>query len=190
MKTVLFVPGFRETLTSRDYKSTLTAIKKKGYKVKFVPINWTRTTINDWIVELDKEYARHNPDETILAGFSYGAMAAFMSAAKTNPAQLWLFSFSPYFSDDIHEIKKSWLNNIGHRRADAFRALDFNALAQKVTCPTLLITGEAEASKYPLMGRRSRIAREKIADSRLVWVPECGHDVTDKRYIEAVTKAI
>jgi len=38
MKTVLFVPGFQEDESSRDYQSTITAIQKKGYKVVFVPI--------------------------------------------------------------------------------------------------------------------------------------------------------
>jgi predicted alpha/beta hydrolase family esterase len=86
MKTVLFVPGFREDINSRDYKSTLTAIESNGYQVKFIPINWTRTTIEDWTKELDKEYTKHEPAKTILAGFSYGSITAFMAAVNRNPS--------------------------------------------------------------------------------------------------------
>lgn len=130
MKTVLFVPGFREDISSRDYKSTIAAIESKGYKVEFVPINWLRTTIHDWTKELNEVYSNYDVAETILAGFSYGSMTAFMATTRRNPYELWLFSFSPYFSDDITEMKKSWLSNIGLHRANSFRKLDFNTLAK------------------------------------------------------------
>ncbi len=190
MKTVLFVPGFREDISSRDYRSTLAAIESKGYQVKFVPINWARTTIEDWVKELNKEYAKHEPAETILAGFSYGSMTAFMSATNKNPSELWLFSFSPYFSDDLPEMKKSWLSNIGHRRADSFRKLNFNSFAKSIKCKTLIIVGEIEAAKYPLIDNRSRIAHQKISNSNLVIVKAADHDVSDKNYIAAITEAI
>jgi pimeloyl-ACP methyl ester carboxylesterase len=190
MKTVLFVSGFREDIRSRDYKNTLNAIKSKGYEVKFVPINWARTIIKNWTKELDKEYSKHVPSQTILAGFSYGSMTAFMSATRKNPAELWLFSFSPYFSDDMPKMKKSWLSNIGHRRADAFRALDFNKLAKTITCKTLIIVGEVEAKKYPLIGNRSQVAYKAIKNSRLITVAGSDYDVADKNYIAAIAEAI
>lgn len=190
MKTVLFVPGFREDIKSRNYNSTLAAIKNKGYKVKFVPINWTRTTIIDWVKELDAEYAKYKPDNTILAGFSYGSMAAFLSATKNNPSELWLFSFSPYFSDDMPDMKKSWLSNIGLRRANAFRKLNFNKLACNIKCKTLIMVGEVEAAKHPLIDKRSKLAHQKIINSRLVVIPDADHDVTGKSYIEAIKAAV
>jgi len=190
MKTVLFIPGFREGINSRDYKSTLAAIENKGYKTKFVPINWTRTIIEDWTKELNKEYSKHKPAETILAGFSYGSMAAFMAAVNKNPSELWLFSFSPYFSDDMPDMKKSWLSNIGHRRADSFRKLDFDSLAKGIKCKTLIIVGQVEAAKYPLIDKRSKIAHQNIAGSHLVMVDGADHDVSDKNYIAAIKEAI
>lgn len=190
MKTVLFIPGFREDIKSRDYKSTLAAIESKGYQVKFVPINWARTTIDEWTNELNKEYSKHEPTETILAGFSYGAMTAFMAAVPKNPSELWLFSFSPYFSDDMPDMKKSWLSNIGHRRADSFRKLDFSKLADGIKCKTLIFVGEVEAAKYPLIDKRSKIAHQKIARSSLVIVDSADHDITDKNYISAMKNEI
>lgn len=190
MKTVLFVPGFREDLKSRNYNSTIDAINNKNYVVQFVPINWQRTVISDWVKELDNVYGKCDPKETILAGFSFGSMTAFMSATKKNPVELWLFSFSPYFSDDMPKMKKSWLNEIGHRRADAFRELDFNVLAKSIKCKTLILAGEVEISKYPLIGNRSEDARKAIKNSTLVVVPKADHDVTDKNYIYAIEKAI
>ena len=113
MKTVLFVPGYPENLESRDYVSTISSIETAGYVVKFVPIEWARTTIDDWVAELEAEYSKHDPRDTVLAGFSFGAMTAFVAASKRNPSELWLFSLSGYFDEDIKnkEMKKSWLDS-------------------------------------------------------------------------------
>lgn len=190
MKTVLLVPGFRETFTTKDYASVVAAIERKGYTVKFVPIRWTRTTIKDWVRQLEDEYAKHNPGQTILAGFSYGSMTAFMAAVRSNPAELWLFSLSPYFSDDIPSLKKLWLKRIGQRRVDAFKTLDFTTLVKNIQCKTLIIVGELELAASPLINRRSIIAHEHIADSQRLVAPNAGHDITHKNYITTIAEAI
>jgi pimeloyl-ACP methyl ester carboxylesterase len=190
MKTVLLVPGFQEDLKARDYKSVLNAIESKGYRAKFVPIQWKRTTIDDWLKELEVEYGKYVPKDTILAGFSYGSMTAFVAASKRLPAELWLFSFSPYFSDDLPKLKKSWKNGIGHRRVTAFSKLNFGQLAKQVTCPTLIMLGSVEADKYPLMVNRANIAKQAIKDSRYVIVDGADHDIADKNYVAAIKKAV
>jgi len=190
MKTVLFVPGFMEDLTSRNYQKTIKAIEEKGYKVKFIPIKWLRTTINDWVNELEKEYLKYDPKNVILAGFSYGSMTAFISATKKNPSELWLFSLSPYFSDDMSKMKKLWLKYIGKHRDVAFSKLDFNQLAPKIKCKTLIFIGEAEMKKYPIMKNRTKIAHQKIKNNKVIIVPNCKHDVADDRYITSIKENI
>lgn len=190
MKTVLFVPGFRESFFSRDYKRTIEAIENKGYSVKFVPIRWARTTIKDWTYELDREYDNYEPANTILAGFSYGSLTAFMSATKRNPAELWLFSLSPYFADDMHQMKRSWLKEIGKHRTEAFSRLEFDELARQIKCKTLIVVGEKEIKKYPIIGTRSTKAKQGIKNSRMTIVDGSDHDVTDKRYVETIQRLI
>lgn len=192
MKTVLFVPGFKEDVKSRDYKSTIEAIEGSGYKVRFVPIQWDRTTIEDWLNELEAEYSKHDPKETILAGFSFGAMTAFVATARKNPAELWLFSLSPYFHEDIHSknMKKSWLNHIGHRRVTAFDKLHFQELAKTIHCKTLIFAGQAELDKWPDMKYRTVSAKKLIRGSKLLTVDGIGHDVADKLYINAIKQAM
>jgi esterase/lipase len=190
MKTVLFVPGFTENLTSRNYKKTIRTIEKSGYKVKFVPIKWLRTTINDWVKELDKEYIKYDPKNIILAGFSFGSITAFMSSTKRNPSELWLFSLSSYFSDDMLKIKKSELKILGKHRVVEFSKLNFNKLSQKINCKTLIFAGEAEVKKYPSLGNRTDIAHNKIKKSKVIIVPKCKHDVTDEKYIVSIQENI
>lgn len=190
MKTVLLVPGFHDSLDTHDYKSVLRAIEAKGYKAVFVPIRWKRTTIDDWLKELEVVYDKYNPKDTILAGFSYGSMTAFLAATKRVPAELWLFSLSPYFSDDLPKLKKSWKNKIGHRRVTAFSKLDFRQLAKAITCPTILIIGSIEIERYPLLANRAHIANQYISSSRYFVAEGAGHDVAHKKYIATIAEAI
>jgi pimeloyl-ACP methyl ester carboxylesterase len=192
MKTVLFVPGSGEDIDSRDYRSTMNAIRAKGYNVTFVPITWPRTTIKQWVQELEAEYGMHDPTETILAGFSFGAMTAFVTATHKNPSELWLFSLSSYFAEDFESKnqKKSWINGLGHRRIDAFKALNFQQLANKVQCKTLLFYGRKELDDWPIMNERAQGAHQHINNSKLIIVDGVGHDVADHLYISAITETI
>lgn len=192
MKTVLFIPGFKEDMNSRDYKSTIKAIASSGYKVRFVPIHWNRTTIDDWLNELEAEYSKHDPKETILAGFSFGAMTAFVAAARQNPSELWLFSLSPYFHEDIHSshMRKSWLKHIGHRRVSTFDKLIFQDLTKTISCKTLIFAGKVELDKWPDMKDRTISAEALIRKSKLSVIDSVGHDVSDGRYIDAIKRAI
>ena len=192
VKTVLFVPGFQENLHSRDYSATIVAIKKRGYEVKFVPINWKRTTIEDWTRELDLIYQKHDSKDTILAGFSYGAMTAFMSATKKNPSELWLFSLSPYFAEDLksRNMMITWLRQIGNRRVKAFSKLNFASLSKNVQCRTLLFAGQLEINKWPVIAERVTRANKLLKNAKLTIVQDAGHDVSNKGYIDAITKII
>ncbi len=190
MKTVLFVPGHREDYKSRNYKSVVKAIENQSYRVKFIPINWKRTTFNDWVKELHVEFAKCDPETTILTGFSFGAMISLAVAADRNPAELWLLSLSPFFAEDIKQMQKSWLNNIGKRKAKVFKQLSFNKLGRAIDCKTLIFIGELEAKKYPSMLERAQHAHKMIHRNRLITVPSCGHDVAQPNYIESIIAAI
>ncbi len=190
MKTVLLIPGFQESLKSHNYAATIKAIEGKGYKVTFVQIEWKYSTIDNWVDELEIVYRRHKPKDTILAGFSYGAMTAFVTASKQTPAELWLFSLSPYFAEDIPFLKPAWLRNIGRKRVENFKHLSFNVLAEKITCKTLLFIGEKEALKYPNIKRRVSAAEKALKNSKVIQVPNCGHDATSPKYVEAIQRTV
>lgn len=191
MKTVLFIPGFQEDITYRDYPKTIKAIEKAGYKVTFVDINWKRTTIQHWVDEFTAVYEKYDPKQTILAGFSYGAMTAFISATKRNPAELWLFSLSPYFAEDIaHEtFNKSWLKHIGHRRADAFRGLSYKSLIKHISSKTIFFYGEVELMTFPDITYRHAITR-RMSYMKTVLIPNAKHDVASDVYIDAIETEI
>ena len=191
MKTVLFVPGSGEDMNSRDYAATIQAIENKGYKVRFVDIQWSRRTIEQWVSEFNLVYAEYDPKDTILAGFSFGAMIAYMAAVERNPSQLWLFSLSPYFIEDIESsgMKQSWLNNIGHRREAAFRKLRFADLQKKINSKTLFFYGDLELPKWPDISYRE-LPIEKSTDAVIKIAKAVGHDVAHENYIQAIVENI
>lgn len=185
MKTVLFIPGYYESIASRDYRATIAAIESQGFKVNFVPIGWARTTLKEWLDEFDKTYQKYDTKTTILAGFSFGAIIALSAAAQRNPAELWLFSLSPYFKEDIPKDKRDW-RGLGHRRIQAFKERLTEDVFKSIRCPTSIYFGEVEAKKYPEIYNRSVRAHSLISNSKLITIPNSGHDVTNINYIETI----
>lgn len=190
MKTVLFAPGFREDIKSRNYRTVLKKIEEKGYRTKFIKIDWHSTkTVADWVAQLEKEYSKHDSNEVVLAGFSFGAVTAFIAAAHRNPSALWLFSLSGAFSEDwpaVRRTEKSDIKVVGKKRIEGFSAYRFSDLVKNISCQTLLFAGDKEMRLYPALAHRVNESHRQIESSRLIIVPKCGHDVADPRYITAI----
>lgn len=190
MKTVIFVPGFRENLLSRNYAGAIATIEFGGYKVVFVQINWHKTTLTDWVKQIGEVYNNFEPAQTILAGFSFGALTSLVVAANRVPCELWLFSLSPYFADDLLGFKKSWLKDIGHRREAVFKTMNFGAITRKISCKTILLYGSIEAKKYPLIARRAQLTCQAIDNCTSYCIDGADHDVGDPNYIKAIRQTI
>jgi predicted alpha/beta hydrolase family esterase len=186
MKTVLLCPGFTEDIKTRDYSKLVRAIKDSGYEVKFIPIEWKRTTITDWVVQLEEEYKKYDPKNTVLAGFSYGSMTAFVAAAHRPPAELWLFSLSPYFAEDLPNLNPAWVKNIGKKRRETFSALIFADLVKKIPGKTLIFAGQIELDKYSQLAYRFHEAHQFMKGSKFIVAQDVGHDVTNPNYIKAI----
>ena len=137
-------------------------------------------------------YSKYDPENTVLAGFSYGAMTCLVAATQRNPSELWLFSLSPYFAEDIRSknMNQSWLNNIGYRRVTVFNKLNFKDLADKINCKTLLFSGEIELSKWSVLQERVVLARTLLKNNIQTIVPSAGHDVSEPHDIKAIFKVI
>jgi predicted alpha/beta hydrolase family esterase len=191
MKTVLLIPGNKHKLNSPlPYPSLIKAIEKAGYKVKFIPIKWKHTTIKDWLMQLENEYLKLDPADTILAGFSFGSMIALAEAARRPPAELWLFSLSPYFAEDLPLLKDRWKEGIGKKRVKAFSELTFNELVKNISSKTLIFAGGEEMKRYPMLSYRFEDAYTKIVGSKFIVAEGAGHEVTHPNYIKAIVDNI
>lgn len=189
-KTVLFVPGFREDINSRDYGAVLSDIEQCGYDVRFVPISWNNTTIHDWVRQLEAEYQQCGTKNVILAGFSFGAITVLVAGAARPPFELWLFSLAPLFSEDIPNIKKWELDQLGKRRVQAASEVSFLDLAPQITCPTRLFVGSKELTRWPEMKFRFEQASSELVNVASVVIDDVGHDIDEPSYRAAITRVI
>jgi esterase/lipase len=190
MKTVLLVPGNKQGMETHPYQNLVKGIEGAGYKVIFIPMRWRHTTQKDWLIQLEEEYDKLDPRNTVLAGFSFGSITVFIEAAKRPPSELWLFSLSPYFAEDLPLLKNRWKEGIGKKRLKYFTNLSFNELVKNISSKTLLFAGDQEMKKYPDLAYRFEDAHTKIPDSKLIVAEGVGHDVTHPNYIKTIVEAI
>ena len=121
-------------------------------------------------------------------GFSFGAMIAYLSAAQEKVDALILCSLSPYFSEDLPDIKDSWKKYVGKKRLKDFEQISNNKLASKINSETYLLFGTKEGSevKKRVKGTYNSLKNNK----HLISLAGVKHNLTDERYLKEVEKII
>lgn len=187
MKAYL-IPGWGEDLKDRDYQAVLDVYKNAGYKAELISVDWNYKTIDDYVDEVRKKISKKDLRDSLLSGFSWGAMIALVLAAEyQSPKKLLLFSLSPYFAEDLPRLKKSWIDGVGKARLKAFKNLPMEPLAKKVNCPTLIFAGTQEGAE---LEHRVKEAHRLVTGSKLFMLDGVKHDVADRRYVEALRKEL
>jgi dienelactone hydrolase len=186
MKAYL-IPGAFEDLKDRNYQSVLDAYKDAGYEPEFIKIDWKYKTIDDWVEQAKTKIPKQDLKNSLLSGFSWGAMTAFTVAAKyTNPKDLLLHDLSPYFAEDLPRLKPSWLKWTGKKRLENFKQLQAMELAKHINCPTLLFLGIGDRKGLIPISRRVNETNKALKTSRIIRIKGVGHDVADPKYVAAI----
>lgn len=190
MQTVLFVPAYDHWLPADD-ATVIAALEQKGYEVKFISLDWNEG-IDKWKEKLTKEYKKYDPKETIIAGHSLGGTTAFVVAATAEkpPAQLWLFSLSARFAEDMPRLSAKDLACTTPFQNNVFKKIHFHELVPHISCKTLLFIGEEERKKFPIMAARTLEAHTAIAGSQYIVIPNAGPNLAHPRYLRAVLDTI
>ncbi len=187
MKAYL-IPGWGEDLKSRNYGAVLKVYKEHGYEPQFITVDWKYKTIDDWVEEVKRKISKQDFQNSLLSGFSFGAMTSLVLAAEyQNPKRLLLFSLSPYFGEDIPSLKKWWLDAIGKKRVENFKRLPMAPLAPKIKCPTIIFAGTREGKE---LQHRADEAYKRTKNSKLILMSGAKHDVGDPKYVEAIRKVL
>ena len=182
---LLFIPGFQEYQGSRDYTAVLRVFHDYGYDPLFVDINWRRTTQNDWANQLKAERSRVGFDAA-LAGFSFGAVTALMSAASENPSELWLFSLSPLFAENTSDWTATDKKICGKHRLEIAAKTPFAGIASRIRCPTKLLLGKNEIAKWPEMLQTFDRANNLLPNVQSRVIDGAEHDVANAAYRAAI----
>lgn len=131
-----------------------------------------------------KAYKKRKGVDTYVLGFSFGAMIAFLTAAKTKPKKILLCSLSPYFTEDFSHLPTSWKKWWD----GCFKNSDysFNDYAKRVISPVRIVVGNKEGKECM---RRSRAAKKALKKRATMTVIKGGrHDITQPAYLRALEK--
>lgn len=160
MKKLYIIPGWEETVEEDRYKKLALMAEGKGYEVVGKNINWNQK-LSEQVFDIE--------GDSVIFGFSLGAILAHLIAQRYSCEHLILASMTPFssFSDD-KETRKELVDIVGTDFVnDVESHLTENHKAKKKT----IMYGDQE---------------EEIAD---VLVPNTNHEINDL-YINEVSKLI
>lgn len=164
MKKVIFVPGFLENPWLPRYRKFRQEFQEAypDVDLDIVKMRWFLRVMTDYINVTHKALNKHRPH--VAGGFSYGANALLIAAAKMDPSirpkRLVLASISDNFAEQLRfsewhpeymkeDLKKYHLGHI----ADEIRP----------TTKTYVLATDAEISKNHRFGRHIKKATEELS---------------------------
>lgn len=123
-------------------------------------------------------------------GFSLGAMIAFLAATRVEVGGLILCSLSPYFKEDLENLKRENGSALKKRRYRDYSKLDCATLAKRIRARQIfMFYGKKEARS--LINRVQNAFDGMIAfDKYLIPVQNTGHNIADARYLETIHQLI
>lgn len=186
-KVVYIIPGFTEKTTEPAYQKIINFFKSNNFRVVPVDIIWPRRVMSDYLEQFLTKYQPNKNDQVYLFGFSFGAMVAFLAAAKIKPKVQILCSLSPYFKEDLPKLKKSSLKIDGKRRIDDFKNISFNERVKNINCQTILFIGGKENKS---VFRRVNDAHKKIGNSELIIIDKAKHKISQMEYLNRIKAVI
>lgn len=190
MKKIAFIiPGFGFSGKEKEYQEIAEFFKEKNIEASIVEIEWKRRVHSQYVEQAFEQIQKQSDknDEICLLGFSFGAMIALDLASKMKLKNLILCSLSPFFREDMSQIKQWWKNYHGKKRCTEFEKLSFANLARKINCKAFILAGDKEGIEVEC---RAKDAHKKIAKSELVFLGGVKHDISDERYLGKIGKII
>lgn len=188
-KIVYIIPGYCEShLRQRGYNKVATFFEEQGIEPIHIEIDWERgdpKRFSDYAKQFLDLYKKPKATQVYILGFSYGATVAFLTAIKTKPDALILCSLSPYFEEDMKDLKPAWVR--WFRKYFTESDYSFTKLASKIKTETYVIVGEKEDKSCHV---RAKDARKKLSNSLLTIAKGAGHKIGQKEYLETIRKVI
>ena len=186
-KVVYIIPGLGDSVGDKKYAGVVQLFKNKGFKTVPVKITWNHKVMSDYVREFLSQFDQHeSTDEIYLFGFSFGAVISLISSEKVNPKMQFLCSLSPYFKEDLPDIKCWWKVFMGINRIKDFEKLSFDELTKNIKCKTYLFAG----TKEPEAERKAKLANQKIRNSELFIINGAKHDISQKVYADRLVEVI
>ena len=175
-------------LTKRAYNKVAVFFEARGIEAIHVEIDWKggkSGSFADYTEQFLKLYKKQKNAEVYMLGFSFGAVVALLVALKIKPKNLILCSLSPFFEEDLKNIKPSWLK--WWRKHSIESNYSFSKLAPSIKLEAYLIVGDKEHKSCLI---RAKDAKKKLLNSHLFIAKGGKHNIGQKEYLETVNRVI
>lgn len=177
------IPGFGETTNDPGYQDVIKFAQNKGFNVITHNPDWEKNA-DFWIKGLGEILDQDNSEKQIL-GFSMGAYIAALCAKDHQFTKIFFCSLSPYFKSDIEHLPKLAFEVFGEKRMEIFSNYSF---PENIDASAIFIVGDRD---IPIVVERSKKSHEVwVGEKKLVIIPGVGHDISEKKYIEALEGVI
>lgn len=138
-KNLYIIPGLKETCRRRPYQALAKIARAKGYEVVFKNVNWDKN-LSPQKFEV--------PENSVIFGFSLGAVLAWLVAQDTPCEHLILASMTPLHCFKGGEMRKALVDLLGAKYIDDIeRQLKPKHKAIKQT----IIYGDKEEEKADIL---------------------------------------
>lgn len=197
MKKVFILRGFKlgTTAADIDYLDVKQAVGAKGYEVVPFPVTWNNKTMSQYSNSFIDFYLSNKGTENIIVGVSYGAMAALVSASHTRPNLLILCSLSGYFKEDLEKYSKDnrMIARMGKRRCADLETISAELMAQNTATAgieSMMLYGEKEKQLHPILYNRILQTAKILQPTKMIEVPNSGHNIHNPSYLAALSQSI
>lgn len=190
--SVFIVHGFNVHKTAQDKSFELLreGLARQGFRVLPCVISWRQTTISHFAEQFQQFYKDHKSKKNIVIGNSFGAVVAFITAARLKPDLLVLCSLSPFFKEDVQDAawRRYGVKRFGQRRMRDIEGQSAHLVAQgikKAAVETVMTYGELEEKRYPTLVNRVKQTAEELGITPIAFhnVP---HSLDDTSYTMAI----
>lgn len=127
---------------------------KDKFNVIYSNINWKNSSITEWSKQFTQHYLSTKAIKNIIVGFSYGAMTAINATTNLSPNELILCSLSPFFSEYLNKLPKTWIRSESKKRLYGFKNCSIEKIAKSIIDKKInihLMVGEKELKIWPSM---------------------------------------
>lgn len=179
-KTLLIIPGFRETTKEKPYREIIRFAKISGYKT-IIKINptWNHKTSTDWYNMAIHKIKNIDCENTVAVGFSLGAYILLLLSRNNKFKKMLFCSISPFFAEQIHKLPPSAQTFLGKRRLHDFKK--YRLPERLKTTQNIFFFGESDW-KFAITEAEKYATKQK---SSFTLIKDTGHELTSI-YIEKI----
>jgi len=166
MANIIIYPGWGESFKEACYLKLANTLQSTGHKVTCMNLDWRKPLSNNVF---------RAPKDSVIIGFSYGAIITYLIAQKYPCKKIILCSLSPLQKFSHNQNMKDYQKHMSYEQAKAMaddtQKIKINL--KKLKVPYITLVGELEKG----IGKADFI------------VPKTGHNMTNA-YINNISKLL